>query len=125
MKTLSTLIVIITLIFTSCDSPSKSTSKAATPDVPSKPDIELLKVSSKSSYGSIYVYATVRNNTDKLCSYAQVNVSFYDKGDKVVGTGMGNTTNLAAGATRVVTCIAMEIENSVRYEANVENTMFQ
>jgi hypothetical protein len=89
-------------------------------------EIAVLKNSMKADgLGNAYTYVTLKNNTSNLASYVDVNVVYYDKGGNVVGTGMGNTANLAAGRERVVTCIAMEIEGAYRYEVSVNNVMWQ
>ncbi|TDW99364.1 FxLYD domain-containing protein [Dinghuibacter silviterrae] len=67
----------------------------------------------------ITIDAVVQNNSSQLMDYVQVSASFYDKNGKVVGTGMGNTTNLAAGAKRTIEVIGINIDSAARYELEI------
>lgn len=60
------------------------------------------------------------NNSDVLKSYVQANATFYDKQGTIVGTGMGNTTNLAPHSKRTIDVIGMGVEHSSRYEVELE-----
>jgi hypothetical protein len=88
-----------------------------------KPDIELLKHNAKwGEYGnSVTIHCRVKNNTNKLASYVEVSVTFFDKDGTVVGTGMGNTTNFAAGKERTIDALAMNIEDAAKYEVDITN----
>lgn len=89
-----------------------------------KPEIEILQSTPKSDGYANYVHVRVRNNTNKLCTYADLSVTYFDKAGNIVGTGMGNTSNLAAGAERTIDCIAMNIEGADKYEVQVGNVMW-
>lgn len=56
--------------------------------------------------------------------YVKPNATIYDASDKVVGKGMGNTTNLAAGAIRTIEVICLDIYNSSRYYVEVTDYNF-
>jgi|SRR6185437_16842433 len=87
----------------------------------SLPDLQILQKVYQPSYGAALVHVQVRNNTSSLMSYVQVNITFYDKNNNIVGTGMGNTSNLAGGATRTIDAIGMNIENCDHYDVDLQN----
>lgn len=61
-----------------------------------KEDLELLSYDSVSDEYSRYVVGRVKNNTDKVYSYVQVEVNLY-KGDSLVGSTLDNVNNLEPG----------------------------
>jgi len=88
-------------------------------------DIEILKKSEKSDgYGHRYVYVRVKNNTQHVASYLELTVTYYDKGGNIVGTGMGNTNNIAAKTERTITCLALNIENASTYQVEINSSHF-
>lgn len=99
-------------------------SAPAVEEAPKKPNLEILQTTSKNDGFANYVYVRVKNNTGNLCSYAGLKVTYFDKAGKIVGTGMGNTSNLAAGAERTIDCIAMNIDGADKYEVEIENVMW-
>jgi len=74
-----------------------------------------------------YVGFPVTNRTDKLLTYADFHVVFYDKDGKELGKGLANTTNLPAGETRMLEALAMEIDlqRVARHEVSFGNSMFK
>jgi hypothetical protein len=89
--------------------------------------IQILQKSVKyeSMMSGYYVYCRIKNNTDKLVKYLDLNATFYNSKNTIVGTGMGNTMNLAAGAERTVTLIAPQIDEAANFEIQVENVLYQ
>jgi tetratricopeptide (TPR) repeat protein len=85
--------------------------------------IEILKCSSdyKSTTNSYTITCRVKNNTDKLVSYMDIQATFYDKDGKIVGTGMGNAVNLAAGAEKTIKVLALDIDNADKCEVQIDN----
>jgi len=82
-----------------------------------KPDLQILQKNEIKKYGNFRtICVVVKNNTTSLMSYVELNATWYDSKGTVVGTGMGNTTNLAAGAKRTIEVTGMDIYNAVKYE---------
>jgi hypothetical protein len=77
--------------------------------------------------GSTYrtIHVQVQNNDSELQDYVEVKATWFDKDGKIVGTGMGNTTNLAANAKRVIDVQGMEVDNAAKYELEVSTSPFQ
>ena len=69
-------------------------------------------------------FVLVKNNSGILQDYVQVNATWYDKDGKLVGKGMGNTTNLADGAKRSIEVHCSDIVGGVRYELEIGKTPF-
>lgn len=92
----------------------------------SKPAIEILQHSSdyEPTMNSYTIHCRVKNNTDKLVSYMDIQATYYAKDGKIVGTGIGNAANLAAGAEKTVNVMALGIENAAKYEVQVENILY-
>jgi hypothetical protein len=90
-----------------------------------KPELEILKTSETSNEFARTIHVKVRNNTDHLISYADLKGVYYDKKDGIVGTGMGNTANIAAGATKTIDIMSTGIDNADHYEVEVGNVMGQ
>jgi cytoskeletal protein RodZ len=88
-----------------------------------RPELEIIKQSASSEVLNdetiVTVHVQVQNNTNQLKDYVQVSATFYDKAGKIVGTAMGNTMNLAAGAKRTIDVVGMDIEKSDHYEVEV------
>lgn len=97
-----------------------------TPEVEeTKPDIEILKQSStyEDVMDAYTIHCRVRNNTDELINYVDLKATFYDKQGNIVGTGMGNAVNFAAGAEKTIDVMGMDIQNCDTYEVQVDNVM--
>ena len=93
-----------------------------TVEQPRKADIEILQdKASTDALGIMTVYVVVRNNSDELKHYVQVDASFFDKDGGIVGTGIGNTSNLAAHSERTINVLAMDIHNAATYKLDVKD----
>ena len=102
---------------------SQPTNEIATSETTDNPAIEILqhKKSVDAYIGVTTIYVVVRNNSNDLVPYLQINASFYDKNGGIVGTGMGNTTNLAAHAKRTIEVMATDIHGATSYSLDIEN----
>ena len=91
----------------------------------SKPDVEILKQSAnyEPTLSSYTIHCRLKNNTNELITYLDLNATFYDKEGNIVGTGMGNAANFAAGAEKTVDVIGLDIQNCETYEVEVGNVM--
>ncbi|MDR9399578.1 MAG: FxLYD domain-containing protein, partial [Salibacter sp.] len=67
----------------------------------------------------------VKNNTDDLATYVELKGTFYDENGKIVGTAMGNATNLASNAEKTIDVLGLDIDNAAKYEIQVNNVMFE
>ncbi len=96
---------------------------AATPTAPEKPALEILSKSATSNEFASTIHVKVRNNTDHLVQYLDLKSVYYDKKGTIVGTGLGNAANLAAGATKTIDVMATGIEHATKYEVEIGNVM--
>lgn len=71
------------------------------------------------------VHVEVRNNSDKLLSTVVLKTVYYDENQKVVGTGNGSASNIPAHTSKIVDCLAMDIQNLKTYKVQVEGSMFE
>ncbi len=123
---------LLIMTLSACDTqPGNKTtgeSEAATASAPIT-KIEILQHSEKKETlaGSTYrtVHVQVQNNGSNLEDYVEIKATWFDKDGKIVGTGMGNTTNLASNAKRVIDVQGMDVDNAARYELEIATTPFQ
>lgn len=59
--------------------------------------------------GSMYAYVEVKNNTGQLYSYVGLEGTCRDSLGGIVGTGFGNTANVAPRSTVVITMIFLSV----------------
>lgn len=120
------LILILAAIVGGCGDNTKFETKPGTPSITSRSDIEIVSNNPKNGdYGQTFVYADVKNNTDKLCQVVTLQVVYKDSTGKTVGTGAGVLNNLPAGETRTVECIAVNIQGATKYTVAVETALFE
>ena len=103
------------------DSDKKQVKETETTEITetSKDDIEVLKFSETSADRTSTVHVEVKNNTNDLLTAGQIKVIYEDKDGNIVGTGLGTILNLAAGKTKVVDCLAMDVEGAATYSVEV------
>lgn len=102
-----------------------STSTTISETENSIPDVEILKQSAKyeSTLNSYTIHCRLRNNTSELITYLDLKATFYDKDGNIVGTGIGNATNFAAGAEKTVDVMGLDIQNCQTYEVEIGNVI--
>jgi len=107
--------------------PSTTETVTAGPPTPEKPEVEILSMdeSLEEVTNSRTVHVRVKNNSDKLITYLDLKSVYTSKSGNIVGTGIGNSTNIAPGATKVVDVLAMGIENANTYDVEVNNVLFK
>ncbi len=90
-----------------------------------KPEVEILKQSLTDAaiLNGYTIHCKVRNNTDELINYVDLKATFYDKQGNIIGTGLGNTINFAAGAEKTIDVKGMDIRNCDTYTVQVYNVM--
>lgn len=99
----------------------KSTSTEVANTESSKPEVEIIKQSAKfePTLSSYTIHCRLKNNTNELITYLDLKATFYDKEGNIVGTGMGNAANFAAGAEKTVDVMGLDIQNCENYEVEV------
>lgn len=105
--------------------PSKSQTVNEVIAEEAKPNVEILQQTAtyQEAMDSYTIHCRVRNNTKELINYVDVKATFYDKQGTIVGTGMGNAANFAAGAEKTIDVIGIDIQNCDRYEVQVDNVI--
>ena len=85
------------------------------------PDVEILKQSAKyePTLSSYTIHCRLKNNTSDLITYLDLKATFYDKNGNIVGTGIGNAVNFAAGAEKTVDVMGLDIQNCETYEVEI------
>ena len=73
-----------------------------------KPKLELIEHHTESDSFAWYVVGTVKNNTNKNYSYAQVSINLYDKSGTQVGSTLANINNLEPNGTWKFKAVALE-----------------
>jgi hypothetical protein len=125
MKNLIILSLICLVAFTGCKKSTENKNESSS--VKTKPDIEILNndETHEPVTNTRTVHVRIKNNTDKLVEYIDLKSVYYDGEKKIVGTGIGNTANLAAGATKTIDVMAMGIENAKTYDIEIGNVMYK
>ncbi len=78
------------------DSSGQSQTPVSTNTVQKKADLELVESSfCQLDYGVKGVCGTIKNNSDKTYSYAQVSINLYDASENLIGSTLANINNLA------------------------------
>jgi hypothetical protein len=93
-------------------SSSRSTSSSESSTSASNGSLKIGSITTKDAGigdGTIYVYVEVTNNTSKLYSYVGLDGTCYSASGSILGTGFGNTANVAPGETVVVTMIFLSV----------------
>lgn len=93
--------------------------------VTSKEDIEIVKSSETVRDRMSIIHIEVKNNTDKLLTTGQLKVIYEDAKGNMVGTGTGTILNLAAGSSKVVDCLAMDIVGASTYRTEVTPLIYE
>lgn len=109
------------------DNDKKTDVKESTTEAPevAKEDIEVVKFSETVTENMSTVHVEVRNNTNELLNSGQIKVIYENKAGAIVGTGLGTILNLAAGSTKVVDCLAMDVIGADTYRVEVTPLMYE
>jgi hypothetical protein len=75
--------------------------------------------------GTHTVHVEFQNISNKLITYIGMKSIYYDKNGKIVGTGMGNSTNIGSNDTKVLDILGMDIQNAKKYKIQVEDVSFE
>jgi hypothetical protein len=97
-----------------------------TPPGAKNSNIEILNSNETLSAGGLRtIHVEVRNNSDNLCTALALKSIYYDETKKMVGTGNGTAVNIPAHSTKVIDCIALNVENVKTYTLQVDMSMFE
>ena len=110
---------IIGLLLPDSDKKQVKETKTTETTETSKDDIEVVKFSETAVDRTSTVHVEVKNNTDNLLTAGQIKVIYEDKQGNIVGTGLGTILNLASGKTKVVDCLAMDVDGAATYSVEV------
>jgi hypothetical protein len=88
-------------------------------------NVEIVKTSSKynETLDGYKLFCQVKNNSASLLKYVTVKATFYNSDGKIVGTGVGNATNISSNAESTITIFASNVTNATKYDVKVSNVM--
>lgn len=103
----------------------KTNSTVMTETSNSVPDVEILKETAKyePNLNAYTIHCRVKNNTSELITYIDLKATFYDKEGNIVGTGIGNAANFAAGSEKTIDVMGLDIQNCETYNVEIGNVM--
>lgn len=92
----------------------------------SEKDVTILqKTCTYEPYTNSYtIHCRIRNNTKNLIEFLDLTATFYSKSGKIVGTGYGNTANLAGGAEKTVDVLGFDIDNVSTWRVEIDKVMY-
>ena len=103
----------------------KETKGATTEISKSVEDIEVVKSSETVNDRMSIIHVEVKNNTDDLLTTGQIKIIYEDDKENIVGTGIGTILNLAAGDSKVVDCLAMDVVGAKTYKVEVTPMLYE
>lgn len=88
-------------------------------------DVEIVKTSSKynETLEGYKIFCQVKNNSASLIKFVTVKATFYNDDGKIVGTGVGNATNISSNEESTITILASNVTNASEYDVKVSNVM--
>lgn len=88
-------------------------------------DVEIVQTSSKynQTIDGYKVFCRVKNNSTSLVKFVTVKATFYNSDGKIVGTGVGTTSNLSSNTESTITIFATNVTNASKYDVKVSNVM--
>ncbi len=87
-------LAVIGILFGDKSSPSTNDVKDAVKTITGSKSLELVDSKVIRENYTRYIVGTIKNNSDKEFSYAQVEINIYDKSGAQVGSTLANTNNL-------------------------------
>ena len=117
MKTIK-LLILLTLVSCGVRQNNQGELAAGNPDA-----IEILSLNAKDTDYSTHIYAEVKNVSKDLVSYADFKAVFKDANGGIIGTALGNATNIAAGKTKVVDIIGYQVKDAKSFDVEVNNVV--
>lgn len=114
------IVVFAAMLLASCG--GSGSKQVATEAEASKPAIEVVSHNLKTDEFSTTVFAVVKNNSDKTASYLDISSYFYDAEGVVLGSGMGNATEIAPGATKTIEIMCVDdVSKATQYKVELGN----
>lgn len=71
--------------------------------------------------GTLEVICTVKNTTDREVPVIVVEATFYDKDDKIIGTGLGTSTSIKPGRESTVNCLSVDVTEADHYTLDIKS----
>lgn len=93
---------------------------------PQKPAIEIISQNFVGGDFGAKVVAEIKNNTDKTASYIDLKSVFYNEQNAIVGTGIGNATEIGAGQTKTIDILTMDnVASAKQFKVEIGNVMWE
>ena len=122
------LVLLVIGYFSSNDKETTTTTQESKSEVsaPQKPAIEIISQNFVGGDFGTKVVAEIKNNTNRTASYIDLKSVFYNEQNAIVGTGMGNATDIAAGQTKTIDILTMDnIETAKQFKVEIGNVMWE
>jgi len=122
--------VVLLLIgyFSSKDDAKTSTDTSTKTEIstPAKPAIEIISQNFINSEIGPKVVTEIKNNTNKAVTYIDLKSVFYDANNSIIGTGIGNATDIPAGQTKTIDILTMDnIAAGKHFKVEIGNVMWE
>jgi hypothetical protein len=89
------------------------------------PDIEVVQHNLKKDDFFTHVYVVLKNNSNKNASYIDINSYFIDESGNIIGRGIGNSSDFAAGATKTIDIMcADDVSTAKSYKVELGNVIW-
>lgn len=85
--------------------------------------IEILHHNATADQFAQYVHVEVKNNSDQLIQYVELKGVWKDASGNIVGTGIGNASNLPAGQTKTIDVTGLDIQNAATYDIEISQVL--
>jgi len=93
---------------------------------PQKPAIEIISQNFVGGDFGTKVVAEIKNNSDRTASYIDLKSVFYNEQNAIVGTGMGNATDIGAGQTKTIDILTMDnVGSAKQFKVEIGNVMWE
>ena len=122
------LVLLVIGYFSSNDKETTTTTQESKSEVsaPKKPAIEIISQNFVGGDFGTKVVAEIKNNTDRTASYIDLKSVFYSEQNAIVGTGIGNATDIGAGQTKTIDIFTMDnVGSAKQFKVEIGNVMWE
>lgn len=122
------LVLLVIGYFSSNDKETTTTTQESKSEVsePQKPAIEIISQNFVGGDFGTKVVAEIKNNTNRTASYIDLKSVFYNEQNAIVGTGIGNATEIGAGQTKTVDILTMDnVGSAKQFKVEIGNVMWE
>ena len=114
--------LIVLSMFAACSGSQQNNKTTTEVTAQEKPEIEILSQNVTNTDVGITIVAEVRNNTKKTATYVGLKSVFTDSTNVIIGTGMGNTMELAPGQTKTIEVLSTDDASKVdKYKVELDD----